>query len=143
MALLISVTYQDAYGRTTTRRVGTVSTTLAAAAVDAAALVGAMGDISDLGVTKFSIEETTPDVIEPIEGSNIDVGATLTAILDNSKKYPLHVPGIKDTKLNADGTVKIDDAAIVAYVALFLTGGHLRVSEGNFVVEVIHGELDK
>jgi len=143
MALQISVTYVDAYGRTTTRRVGTTSTTLAAAAVDAAALVAAMGDISDLGTIKYEIGEATPDLTAAAAGSNVDVGATLTAVLDNSKKYPLHVPGIAAAMLNADGTVKIDDALIIAYIALFLTGGHLRVSEGNYVVEVLHGELDK
>ena len=59
MSLLISVTYVDVYGRTTARRVGTVSTTLAAAAIDAAALIAAMVDVSDLGTIKYEIGGTT------------------------------------------------------------------------------------
>ena len=42
--------------------------------------------------------------------------------------------------LNADGSVKTDDEHVVALIALFLTGGHLRVSEGNYITEVLSGE---
>jgi hypothetical protein len=143
MALLISVTYLDGYGRTTTRRVGTVSTTLTAAAADAAALIDAMADVSDLGTVKFSIEETTGAEAAAGEGSNLDVGATLTVTLSNTKKFPFRVPGIKAAKLNADGTVKVDDADILTLIGLFDAEAHLRVSEGDSIVNVLHGTLDK
>jgi hypothetical protein len=143
MSLLISVTYVDGYGRTTTRRVGTESTTLAAAAEDAAALIAAMADVSDLGTVKFSVEETTASEAAAGEGSNLDVGATLTVTLSNTKKYPFRIPGIMAEKLNADGSVKVDDADIATLLALFGEEAHLRVSEGDFIVNVLHGTLDK
>jgi hypothetical protein len=130
MSLLISVTYVDGYGRTTTRRVGTESTTLAAAAADAAALIDAM-------------EETTASEAAAGAGSNLDVGATLTVTLSNTKKYPFRIPGIMAEKLNADGSVKVDDADIATLLALFGEEAHLRVSEGDFIVNVLHGTLDK
>jgi hypothetical protein len=44
--------------------------------------------------------------------------------------------------VNPDGSLDIADQAIVDYVANFLTGGKFRVSEGNYITEILYGELD-
>jgi hypothetical protein len=144
MAFIISLTMIDAYSRTTTRRFETVSTTLSAAQADGVALIAALADISDAGIVKAEYAVVDASVAAAaVAGANVDVGATLHARLENSKLYPLHVPMIMDAKLNGDGSVDLADADIVTYVAQFLTGGHLRVSEGNYVTAVEYGELDK
>jgi hypothetical protein len=39
--------------------------------------------------------------------------------------------------------VKVDDADILTLIALFGAEAHLRVSEGDSIVNVLHGTLDK
>jgi hypothetical protein len=45
--------------------------------------------------------------------------------------------------VNPDGSIDIADEDVLAYVALFETAGHLRVSEGNYVTALLSGSLDK
>jgi hypothetical protein len=45
--------------------------------------------------------------------------------------------------INPDGSVDIADADLLALIALFETGGKLRVSDGNYVTAVLSGALDK
>ena len=144
MAFIISLTLKDAYSRTTTRRFETVSSTLSAAQADGAALIAALGDVSIAGIVKAEYAVVDSSVAEAAgEGANVDVGATVHCRLDNSKLYPLHIPMINISMLNEDGSVKLGDSDMVTYIAQFLTGGHLRVSEGNYVTAAEYGELDK
>jgi hypothetical protein len=143
MALQIAVTWQDAYGRTSTKRYGSDRTLLADAATDAAALIAAMGDISGAGTVKFEVIQVTPAINAPVALSNLDAGATIHCRLANGKLYPLHVPAILATKINSDGSVDVADADIVTFVELFESGGHFTVSEGDLVTAPEYAELDR
>jgi hypothetical protein len=67
----------------------------------------------------------------------------LRVTLDNGKNYALKVPMPHADIILANGDVDISDEDVIAYVALFETGGHLRVSEGNYVTALLGGSLDK
>jgi len=142
MAFGVSIQLIDDYGRTTTRRYENTQALAADAISDAASLITDFLAISDMGTVKHDVAISTVAANSPQSGANRDVGGTLHVRLDNGKLYPLRVAGIKASMLNADGSIKIDDEDVVAYVANFLTGGTFRVSEGNYVTDIVSGELD-
>jgi hypothetical protein len=142
MAFGVSIQLIDDYGRTTTRRYENTQALAADALTDVAALIVDFLAVSDLGTVKHDICVATVAANGAQSGANKDVGGTLHVRLNNGKLYPLKIPGIKDAMLNADGSIKIDDEDVIAYVANFLTGGTFRVSEGNYVTDIVSGELD-
>lgn len=142
MAFDVAVKLVDSYGRTTTRLFHSTETVLATELTTVATFMGTLQAVSDLGNQSESHAVTVVDVDAATAGSNKDVGATLHCVLDNGKGYALKIPGIKDSMINTDGTVKLDDAAIIAYVANFKSGGKFTVSEGNLIASVAYGELD-
>ena len=142
VAMNVSVKLVDSYGRTTTRQFQTTETVLATALTTVATFMGTLQAVSALGNQKEDISVTTVDVDAATALSNKDIGATLHCVLDNGKGYALKIPGVKDSMINVDGSVKLDDAAIIAYVANFKSGGKFTVSEGNLIASVAYGELD-
>jgi hypothetical protein len=142
MAFIITVTYSDAYGRTTSRRYENTRSTISDAASDAAAMIVLYQAVGDLGVTKFEISQMTPQSVSPQAGANLDVGGTVHAVLDNAKQYAVHIPGIKATMVNPDGALDMADSDLLAWLAVFETGGKFRVSEGNYFTSYRYGELD-
>lgn len=142
MAFEVGLQMVDDYGRTTTRRYSVTDALMADALTSVGGLITNFLAVSDLGTMKHDIALRTVASNAATAGANKDVGGTLHCVLDNAKMYPLKIPGIKDTMLNPDGSIDLADAAIIAYIANFLTGGKFRVSEGNYVTEVLYGELD-
>lgn len=143
MALYISFTLSDDYGRTTTRRFGSTRTLLADAISDADAFCTLLAAIADIGIDKYMVESTTVKSVAAQTGANVDVGATITSTLENGVKHAIHVPAIKSTLIGAGGVIDVEDEDVVAFMAQFLTGGKFRVSEGNYVTAVEYGWLDK
>lgn len=145
MGNLVAVTLQDAFGRSTTKRFEAQAATVALAQTYTDAFLAALAAVSDLGQVKAIYEVplvvTTP--VAPGANSNIDVGATLHTVLASARGYGLKVPGIKYSLVAADGRVDVADAAILAYLAMFEAAGHWQVSDGEKIVSVNYGELDK
>ena len=142
MAFEVGIEFVDDYGRTTTRRFSVTDALVADALTSVGGLITDFLDVSDMGTMKHDIAVRTVASNAATAGANKDVGGTIHCVLNNAKLYPLKIPSIKATMLNPDGSIKLDDAAIIAYVANFLTGGKFRVSEGNYVVSMSYGELD-
>jgi hypothetical protein len=126
-----------------TKGVETTETVVATAITDIGAYLTALNAISDAGWSKQDYLASGVVTQSPTAGANRDVGATLKVTLDNGKHYALKIPMIKATLLDAGGNVDIADEDVLAYIALFETGGKLRVSEGNFITAVLSGSLDK
>ena len=142
MAFGVSIEFVDDYGRSTTCRFSVTDALVADALTSVGALITDFLAVSDLGTVKHDIAVQTVASNAAQTGANKDVGATLHCLLENAKMYPLHIPGIKASMLNPDGSIDLTDGAITDYVANFLTGGKFRVSEGNYVTQVLYGELD-
>lgn len=143
MAIDLTLTAVDAYARRSARKFEGTATTIAQAEIDEAALLADFAAVSLAGVAMATYSQSAV-VSEAVEiGANIDAGATLHCRLNNGKLYALKIPAIDPDLLNADGSVKIDNAAITGYVANFQSGGAYRVSEGNHIVSIEYGELDR
>jgi hypothetical protein len=143
MAVKAIVSLKDSMNRGMKKQVETVATTLADAETYFAAWLAAFQDVSDIGTEKVDYVLAAAEENAAEAGANRDVGATLRVTLDNGKHYALKIPCIKSTLYDANGNIDIEDESILAYVALFETAGHLRVSEGNYVVALLSGAVDK
>lgn len=142
MGFEVGLEMVDDYGRITTRRFSNTDTLVADALTSVGSLITDFLAVSDLGTVKHDVAVRTVATNAATAGANKDVGGTLHCRLDNAKMYALKIPGVKASMVNTDGSLKIDDEDIVAYVANFLTGGKFRVSEGNYITEILYGELD-
>lgn len=143
MAIDLTFTIRDAYNRRGSKRFEGVATTLATAQTHATGLLADWQAVSDVGFDMQTFNSSEVLAENPVAGANLDAGATIHCRLDNGKLYAFKVPGIKASMLNPDGSVKIDDVAVVALLANYGASGNYRVSEGNYVATVLYGELDR
>lgn len=145
MTNLVAVTLKDAFGRSTTKRFEAEAATVANAQTYTDALLAALALVSDLGHVKavFEVPLTITVPVAAVTGANVDVGATLHTTLASAKGYGLKIPSVKLSLIESDGRVDIADTDVVDYVAMFLSSGHWNVSDGEHIVSVVSGELDK
>jgi len=143
MGINCRVTMVDDYGRSLTKGFETDAATIANAITYTEAGLTALHAISDAGWQKQDYLSAATTTQAPGAGANRDVGATLRVTLNNGKNYALKIPMPAAGIVNPDGSIDIGDADLLAYVALFEVGGHLRVSEGNYVTALLSGALDK
>lgn len=143
MAISVRITMVDDYGRTLGKGVETLDTVIATAITHVGAYLTALNAVSDAGWSKQDYLAAGVVTQAPGAGANRDVGATLKVTLDNGKHYPFRIPMPKAAIINADGSVDVADADVLALIALFETAGYLRVSDGNFITAVLSGSLDK
>jgi hypothetical protein len=76
-------------------------------------------------------------------GSNLDVGATFRVLLDNGKEASHKIPGFPASLVGAGGMIDVAGTEVAAYFANFLTGGACRLSDGNYVTQVLEGHFDR
>ena len=145
MGTKLSVTMDDAYGRTTTRVYGMEDEVLLADyQTNAAAFLTALEAITDLGCTKATImiPVTSPEFDETA-GANVDVGGTASGwIVDGQKKASMKMPGIKATFVAADGSISIA-AAVATFLALFEDAAEFNLSDGEHIESWIRAALDR
>lgn len=143
MAINVDFTLVDAYARQGHKRFEGTAVTVAQAETDAGGLLTALAAITKAGAVKrtLRLDSVLSEAVE--DGANLDAGATIHCRLNNGKIYAFKIPAFDDALLNADGSVKIDNAAITGFIAKFETSGPYRVSEGNYVTEILYGELDR
>ena len=143
MGVNLTLTVVDGYGRRSARKFEGTATTVSQAQTDRAALQADFAAVSLCGaqMATYSVNEVISEAVET--GANIDAGGTLHCRLNNGKLYGLKIPAIDPQLVNSDSTIKIDNAAITAYVANFESGGAYRVSEGNYITAIEYGELDR
>ena len=144
MAFDVSFVLIDAYGRTTRRTYGNNRVLMADVLTDVTAMTSALEAISGSAVQKVYISSVQVVASPaPDTGANNDAGATLHAVMDNAKMVGVKVPAFDVTKINADGSVMLADSDVAAFIALFATAAHWRISEGNYITSLKYGELDR
>lgn len=117
---------------------------MADALTDSSAMLAALEAISLAAVSKYSIASVVPVASPaPETGANNDAGCTIHCRMDNAKLVGLKVPAVDPGKVEADGSVDIADSDVAAFVALFATAAHWRVSEGNYITGAVSAELDR
>lgn len=143
-----TITLTDSYGRETrlTREMDD-QTTLLDYMTEMTALAGKLANISDLGLvgTKFFV--TGGDAAtSPQAGANVDVGATFVGWGTGERadrKISTKVPGIKASKVDAQGNIDIEDVDVAAFLAEFTSSGDWKLSDGEKVGTWISGSLDR
>jgi len=143
MAISCRITMVDDYGRSLTKGVETIDTVIATAITHIGEYLTALNAVSDAGWQKQDYLAAGVVTQAPTAGANRDVGATVRVTLDSGKNYAFKIPMPKAAIINADGSVDVGDADVLALIALFESGGDLRVSDGNYVTAVLGGSLDK
>ena len=142
-----SLTFVDSRGRTTVRRLEVEDQTLLATYQSlAASLMTEYEALTDLGLLRMDLVLSMGETFTVTADSNIDVGATFSGFVDGegTKKASLKVPGIKMALVEGDGTIKLDTAAIDAWLDRYLaSGGDLLLSDGEQIGSWIKGSLDK
>lgn len=143
MAIDVTFNVVDDYNREGLKHFEGLATVLVTAQADATALLADFAALSLAGVRgrTFNVFETQAEAVEA--GANIDAGGTIHCRLNNGKKYAFKIPAIDPAVVNPDGTINVAAPAVTDFIANFLTGGTYRVSEGNFVVDTLYGELDR
>jgi len=145
MAIKLSVTMDDAYGRTTQRTYGMEDEALLAnLQISAAAFLTALAAVTDLGVVKanFIIPVTDPAFAETA-GANVDVGATASGWVEaGMKKASMKVPGIKAALVDTDGSVPIT-GVVATFLALFEDAADFNLSDGEQIESWIRAALDR
>lgn len=145
MGIKLSVTMDDAYGRTTTRVYGMEDEVLLATLqTSAAAFLTALQAVTDLGVVKanFIIPVTSPEFAETA-GANVDVGGTASGWVDaGMKKASMKIPGVKATLVDSDGSIDIT-GVIATFLALFEDAADFNLSDGEQIEAWIRAALDR
>ncbi len=141
----LSITMDDAYGRTTQRVYGMQPEALLAnLQTSAAAFLTALEAITDLGVVKanFIIPVTSPEFAE-IAGANIDVGGTASGWINaGMKKASMKMPGIKPALIAADGSIAIT-GVVATFLALFEDAADFDLSDGEQIETWLRATLDR
>lgn len=143
MAIDVSITLVDDYQRTSTKKFESTATLLADAETALTALWADLAAVSQMGALNRTFSDTAVFSQAVDAGANVDAGGTLHCRLNNGKMYALKIPAIDPALVNADGTIDISATAITDYVANFESTGSFRVSEGNYIVSIVRGELDR
>ena len=143
---LLTLTLIDSRGRPTKRRYEiTQQADLAAYIAVCATLIGALEDITDLGLARADMI-----IMHPTEGwvagedSNIDVGATFSGLIHegNGAKASHKVPGFKMSLVGGDGSIALT-GVVATYLGEFLDGEDFTLSNGDQIDSWLKGVLDK
>jgi len=144
MAVKCTLSLIDSMGRIVTKRVETNETTLADAQGAITDYLIDLAAVTELGSIGSSYSEMgAGDTFSVTDPSNVDTGATFKVLTGSGKKASHHIPGFSQTLAGGDGAIDVTGNEVVAYFANFLTGGSLRLSDGEYVASVISGSVDK
>lgn len=137
-----TVTMQDAYARSTTKRYQVEAVDIAAAITAFTDYLGDLATLSELDVVKYKVstEATFADTVTA--GANVDEGATFSFQKTDGDKVAVKVPGPVASVRQPDGSINIAAVAVTDWAAHFLSGSIL-VSDGEVATALLSGKLDK
>lgn len=143
----MSLTLEDAFGRTTNiRREMQAHVLLAEYQAEIANFIVDLEAVTDLGVVRADFVQTgLGSESTPEAGANVDVGATFVGWAEATpgKKISTKCPGFKLALVNADGTIDLTQAELVAFLANYADAGDFYLSDGENVADWIKGSLDR
>ena len=148
MGYKFSVVLTDEKKRTTTRLYELAEDTVPADAVaDIGTFIPLLKAVTQCGVIKVTLHiPVDPTPTAGAAGSNIDAGATLSGwVTEYTKKATLKWPDPDATAKDVDGSIDLTDAGVIAFDALFESGGICMLSDGEQIAtgKWIKGKLDR
>ena len=138
----LSISYCDAYTRRGSKSFELEAIDYATALTNAGVFVGELETAMMGDIVKYALatEVINADTVDPL--ANNDEGVTISCDLGGGKSAALKIPTPVKSYINADGTVDMTDAAIVALEATYVAGKVL-ISDGETVLGFLSGKLDK
>jgi hypothetical protein len=144
MAFKCTLVLKDDMNRTVRKTLETTEALLADAQTAVEAYLVDLAVVSDLGVVSATYTEKDATVAtSPAEDSNVDIGATFKVRLPDGNLAPHKIPGFSQGFAGSGGSIDVEQSEIQAYFDNFLTGASLRLSDGEYIVDVEVGEMDK
>lgn len=144
MPFIATIEFLDSFGRRTTKRLETETDVLLTATAAVTTLLTQLDVLTDLqcvGVS-YSLKDAT-QVFAGQPLSNIDRGATFRLRLNDGRMAPYKIPGFPLSKVIANGHIDPSDVDVQSYFANFADAGAFTLSDGETMVEVVSGELDR
>lgn len=137
------VWFLDAYGRETTRSYQVNAADFPTASTAFNNMVPLIQAVTMLQVFKARLSEDTLYAGVPTANANRDEGQTISADIGGvpGKTGSIKLPGPTYAIRNADGTIDIDSAVMLALEAGFATND-VRISDGETVDSFIKSTLD-
>lgn len=138
----LKVTAIDAYTREFRKEYQFEATDFAAAEPIAASFLTALGNLIGGDILRYtlSVDTTYTDSVTAL--ANKDEAILLTFMKEDNRKATIRVPTpIKSDYVNADGSVDLTDAAILAYAAFFIAGP-FYLSDGEIATSLLSGKLE-
>lgn len=146
----LSVTMMDAYGRTTRKLYKTedisgadVGAEYLAAQGFATTFLTALGNLTEAEILYYNLGREVVYSDSVVAGANVDEGLTAVALKTNNKKVVIKVPAPINAVFNADGTLDITDGIVTAYMNHFIATAGFTISDGENIVSLVSGRLDK
>jgi len=139
----VTFTFEDAYGRTKSKRVELVTTVAATAELDADAMFAVYDAVTEGGISKYVVSGAKFPVSAPAAGSNVDSGVTVSCSLAAGGKAALKWPMPDPTLINPDGSLDLTAEAVTNLEDGYKAGGEALISDGEIVTAFISGKLDK
>jgi len=139
---LYTMTFYDAFAGVATRSYHITALDFIAARVVADAQLAAGAALSTAGIQKDSLAEITSIAGVVGASSNIDEGITFQYNIGGGKRASISFPAPLTTVVNSDRSVDLSNPLVTAWNAQYLAG-NILVSDGEGVVSVVKGQLDK
>ena len=139
------VTYslQDAYQRRSRKRIELDVLDHTAALARALSFADDLASITGAEILKYDVSQEVAYTDAATGGSNLDAGATLSFLIDTQgKKAAFKVPAVEASVVNADGTIDLTDANILAFEAEMVST-EIKISDGEVPLDLVSGKLDR
>jgi len=142
MFYLYSLTFNDGFAGVATRTYAINAATFVAARLVADNILSAAQNLTTAWVVKELLTEG--DAVAGAAGatSNVDEGLTWQFDLGGGKRASINFPSPVLSVVNTDRSVDLLDPLVVALLDIY-TNGDIFVSDGELVLSVIKGQLDR
>jgi len=138
------LTVMDSFQRTKRKRVEMVSVDPVQMDLDANTILTAYQNATDGGIIRIDVRGSSDVAAVVPAGTNIDSGVTVSCrLFGSTEKASLKWPAPALAMFNADGTLNLADAAVLAVQALYESGGVALLSDGQSIESFLSGSLDK
>jgi hypothetical protein len=148
MTALLSLTLVDKQGYTMNKRIELATEVDPADyLINGAAIATDLAAVSECQIIKATVQIAVPGAPFGLVGAAayVDKGATITGWVDGipGKKASTKIPSPESTFVNTDGTIKMTEALMIAYLAHYLAAGDALLSDGESIDAWIGGKVDK
>lgn len=145
-----SFSFQDSYGRRTTKRIELQPQTLLADYETVlTAMVGHLDAVTDLALVRVDL--TFDGIVSGFAEDatcNVDVGGTFSGTINggNGKKASFKLPGVKSSFVQSDGSILVSEGDAIQTLLSWFEDGQLEyayLSDGEEIDTWLKGSLDK